>query len=122
MGWIEGRRICHVVADYHSPYTEPLAFGVGEELTAGERKSEWDGWVWCTNREGKSRWVPEAYVERKGNTCVMLRDYEATELSVRVGEVLTITGKEESGWVWCTNQAGQSGWVPGDNVGAGEDE
>jgi hypothetical protein len=116
MDWTEGKRICRVVADYQSPYTNPLVFNTGEELATSERESEWNGWVWCTNQAGESRWVPEAYVECRGSTCVMLCDYEATELSVRVGEVLTIVGKEESGWIWCMNQAGQSGWVPGDNV------
>jgi hypothetical protein len=27
-----------------------------------------------------------------------------------------IMGKEESGWIWCTNQERQSGWVPVDHV------
>ena len=85
-------------------------------MAVGEKESEWPGWVWCTNRAGKSRWVPEEYIERTGNSCVMLRDHEAAELSVTVGEVLTITGEEESDWVWCANQAGQSGWVPLGNV------
>jgi hypothetical protein len=52
----------------------------------------------------------------------MLRDYEATELSVSVDEKLVVTGEEESGWVWCTNQTGQSGWVLWDNVRLEEDE
>ena len=25
-------------------------------------------------------------------------------------------GTQESGWIWCTDQAGQSGWVPAENV------
>jgi uncharacterized protein YgiM (DUF1202 family) len=116
MDWSEGKRTCRAITDYLSPYTDPLAFSAGEELTVGEKESEWPGWVWCTNRAGKGRWVPEAYVERRGSTCVMLCDYEATELPVSAGEVLAISGKEESGWIWCTNQAGQSGWVPMDNV------
>jgi hypothetical protein len=85
-------------------------------LAVGEEESEWPGWVWCTNQAGKSRWVPEAYVERTGDSCVMLRDYAATELSVNVGEVLTIIGEEESQWVWCKSQAGRSGWVPVENL------
>jgi hypothetical protein len=97
MSWIDGERVCRVIADYASAYTEPLAFSAGERLVTGERKSEWSGWVWCTNQAGKSRWVPEKYVERRGDACVMLRDYEATELSVSIGETLVITGEEESG-------------------------
>ena len=109
------QRICRVIAAYQSPYTDPVAFGDEEEVAIGKKESEWPGWTWCTKRDGESRWVPEAYVERRGDTGVMRRDYEATELSVAVGEEL-LMGEEESDWVWCTNQEGHSGWVPMDNV------
>jgi len=108
-------QIGRVIKEYQSPYTHPLVFSTGKELTVSEKEGEWGGWVWCTNQDGNSRWVPEAYVERKGDTAVMRCDYEATELSVTVGEEL-LMGKEESGWIWCTSQKGQSGWVPADNV------
>jgi uncharacterized protein YgiM (DUF1202 family) len=110
------RQSCRVIHEYQSPYSEPLFISAGEELTIGEKESEWSGWIWCTNQNGESRWVPEKYVERKGNTGIALYDYEATELSVSFGEELTM-GKEESGWIWCMNQKGQSGWVPADHVG-----
>jgi uncharacterized protein YgiM (DUF1202 family) len=45
----------------------------------------------------------------------MLRDYDATELTVEPGEEVTILGRE-SGWGWCVNQQGQKGWVPLDNL------
>jgi uncharacterized protein YgiM (DUF1202 family) len=116
---MDRQRTCRVIAAYESAYVDPVVFSAGEELTISERESEWAGWVWCTSQAGQSRWVPEKHVERRGDSYVMLRDYEATELSVSVGEVLA-TGEEESGWIWCTNQAGQSGWVPVDNVSTGE--
>jgi uncharacterized protein YgiM (DUF1202 family) len=106
---------CCVVVEYQSAYPDPLVVKAGEELTIGEKKSGWSGWIWCTNRNGKSGWVPEKYVTRKGDTGTVLHDYASTELSVSVGETL-IMGQEESGWIWCTNQKGQSGWVPADNV------
>jgi len=106
---------CRVTSAYQSPYSDPLVIRAGEELAIGEKESEWSGWVWCTNQSGKSRWVPEKYVQRRGDTALALRDYEATELTVSVGEELTM-GEEESGWIWCTNQKGQSGWVPADHV------
>jgi hypothetical protein len=59
--------------------------------------------------------VPQAYVERQGDTGIALRAYDATELSVRAGETL-VAGEEESGWIWCTNQEDQSGWVPAENL------
>jgi uncharacterized protein YgiM (DUF1202 family) len=109
------QQICRVISEYQSPYSEPLVISAGEELAMDEKESEWGGWIWCTNQDGKSRWVPEKYVERRGDMGIALCDYEATELSVSVGEELRM-GKEESGWIWCTNQKGQSGWVPADHV------
>ena len=112
---VSRRQICRVISDYQSAYPEPLVVSAGGELTISEKESSWSGWVWCTNRDGKSGWVPEIYVERRGDTGVALYDYEATELTVKVGEELTVS-KDESGWMWCTNQEGQSGWVPAENV------
>jgi hypothetical protein len=109
------QQICRVISEYQSAYPDPLVVSVGDNLTVSEKESAWSGWVWCTNQDGKSGWVPESYVEWKGNACVALCDYDATELSVRVGEELVV-GKEESGWLWCTSQEGQSGWVPAENL------
>jgi len=58
--------------------------------------------------------VPENWVEIEGDSCVMKRDYVATELAVDVGEVLT-PEFEESGWAWATKESGGSGWVPSEN-------
>jgi len=59
--------------------------------------------------------VPEKWVEIDGDSCVMKRDYNATELSVEVGEVVTVEF-EQSGWVWAAKEGGESGWVPLDNL------
>jgi hypothetical protein len=109
------RRICRVISDYQSAYPDPLIISAGDRLRIGERKSEWPGWLWCTTQQGKDGWVPQAYVAREGNTGLALDDYDATELSVRAGEDL-FAAQEESGWLWCTNQRDQSGWVPAENL------
>lgn len=106
---------CRVMEDYNSPYTEPLLITKGEILSIGEKESEWSGWIWCTNKEGKSRWVPENYLEIDGNTGKANQDYNATELTVSIGEELIIE-EEEADWFWVTNQQGKSGWVPIKNV------
>ncbi|GAC1372775.1 MAG: hypothetical protein PVS3B1_29990 [Ktedonobacteraceae bacterium] len=41
--------------------------------------------------------------------------YTARELTVTVGDELT-TSQQESGWLWCTNQQGESDWVPLDHL------
>ncbi|MFX1572771.1 MAG: SH3 domain-containing protein [Promethearchaeota archaeon] len=104
-----------VIEDYDSDYTEPLVITKGEVLIIGEKESEWSGWIWCTNKFGISRWVPAKYLEIRGKTCKMEQDYEATELSVKIGELL-IAEKEEADWIWATNEKGKRGWVPLRNV------
>jgi uncharacterized protein YgiM (DUF1202 family) len=109
---------CRAIADYDSPYTGPFSLQKGEMVQVGRHDTEWPGWVWCTDAAGESRWVPEAYLRRDGEAGRMLRDYEATELPVKTGEAVT-AWHMESGWLWCTNQAGQSGWVPLDKLQIG---
>jgi len=104
-------KIYRVIEDYNSDYTEPLVISKGEILTIGKKESEWPGWIWCTNKIGKSRWVPENYLEIHGKTCKAKQDYEATELSVKIGEKLVANNKEAD-WIWATNEKGKSGWVP----------
>lgn len=104
-----------VVTGYRSAYPEPFVVPAGEVLTCGDRESEWPGWIWCTNREGESRWVPEAYLQRQGEQHLALCDYDAAELTVQSGQDLVAT-EEAGGWHWCTNQEGQSGWVPAEHL------
>jgi hypothetical protein len=104
-----------VISAHRSEFPDPLIFRTGEELRFADKETEWPGWVWCTSQAGKSGWAPQAYVRREGDGGVALVDYDATELSVDVGQEL-LMGTQESGWIWCTDQAGQSGWVPAENV------
>lgn len=100
----------------HRPaHSDPIRLRAGEELAAMGREGEHPGWLWCTNREGKSGWVPVAYLERRGATAVARRDYDSEELAVEAGDELIVT-QEESGWLWCTNGQGASGWVPAEAV------
>jgi len=71
--------------------------------------------VWCTNREGEGRWVPESYLDRTGDIATARCDYSAVELTVTTGEELVLE-KEAGDWYWATNQAGYSGWVPAEHV------
>lgn len=100
---------------YQAVYADPLAARKGERLRFERRASEWAGWLWCTNSAGQSAWVPEAWVVLEGRSCVMQRDYDATELSVESGERIA-ADLVESGWAWATTESGESGWVPLDNL------
>ena len=105
-----------VIADYESPYSDPIVVNEGDEIIIDARKkTDWAGWVWCTNRAGKGGWVPESYIERRGDMGTMRCDYNAIELTLRVGELLSVH-KAESGFFWVTNQGGQDGWVPSTHI------
>ena len=103
------------VKSHESPYTEPLTLAKGERLRWEPQECEWPGWIWCTTDGGESRWVPENWVEKEGEYCLLQRPYTATELSVEEGETVTVLLMESS-WGWVTNESGQSGWVPLENL------
>lgn len=99
------------VAEHLPEHSDPLAIEPGDDLVVAERETIWSGWLWCTAPNGKSGWVPSAYVDRQGDTAIALRAYDAVELAVTPGEELLVED-EESGWMWCSNAAGKRGWVP----------
>jgi hypothetical protein len=108
-------RVFKVIKAHEASFPNPVRTRKGDVLAAEERKTLWEGWLLCTNQQGGEVWVPKNFVDWQGNTAVMQRDYDSTELTVTVGEELV--GEEEAaGWVWVTNQAGESGWVPLDNL------
>jgi uncharacterized protein YgiM (DUF1202 family) len=106
---------CRVVVDYQAAYPDPLMVKMGEKLSVGEHDARWPAFVWCTNSSGKGGWVPEQFLERKGKIGFARCNYDAAELSAEAGEELTVQG-EAGGWLWCTNERGQSGWIPVDNL------
>ena len=105
-----------VIADYQAPYADPVVTKTGDEVSIDSTKeTDWAGWVWCTNRAGKGGWVSEAYLDRQGDIGHLHCDYDAIELTIQVGDVLTVH-KAESGFLWVTDQAGRTGWVPSTHV------
>jgi uncharacterized protein YgiM (DUF1202 family) len=119
---IKQLRRCRVIIEYQTFYADPISVNAGETIKISEKVDYWNDnpdwvWVWCTDPRGKSGWVPRDYIEfgADGTTGVARYNYTARELSVTIGDVLTIE-REGSGWLWCTNQQGRSGWVPEDHV------
>jgi hypothetical protein len=104
-----------VIKPHRAAFQKPLTARKGERLTFERRRSEWEGWLWCTARSGESGWVPESWVELEAESCILLRDYTAFELSVQCGELLT-ADLLESGWLWANKENGESGWVPLENL------
>lgn len=104
-----------VTAPYESAYPEPIQVSLGEELTIEHRDTEWDGWVWATNKHGEAGWIPESYVEKRHSGWISLKDYIARELTVENGDVLT-SHRAVAGWEWCEKPTGETGWVPTENL------
>ncbi len=106
---------CLVVEEYRSAFPDPIITREGEELEVIPRETDWPGWVWCVRENGNGGWVPTNYIQLNLNSCRMLRDYDATELTVKVDDKLTILA-EESGWAYCKTGDNKIGWVPLKNV------
>ncbi len=117
---INGAQMCLVIKEHQATYPDPITMRAGDTVELSGKEDSWNGWIWiwCTNQQGKSGWVPKGHVEQIGDIWRARFAYDAIELSVHVGEELTVD-KEESGWAWCTNQQGESGWIPVENIGCG---
>jgi hypothetical protein len=107
--------VAYVIKTHQASYPDPLVVKAGDELTVGNNDTKWPAFVWCTNPDGISGWVPERHLDRQGDRGVARQDYSTAELTVADGEKVVLE-REDSGWYWVTNQTGQSGWVPVENV------
>jgi len=96
---------------YTTRFTNPIILKKGENVKVGKRDSEWVGWIWCITEDGNEGWAPENILDINQTEAVVVSDYNATELSVVVGEELEMYHRE-SGWVWCRRSNGDEGWVP----------
>ena len=106
---------CKVIVEYKSPFADPLKIRKGDQVQFIEKESEWSGWFWCLSKKGKEGWIPKSYIKIQGNHAIMLRDYDATELTAGVGEEFVIK-EEESGWFLASGKKGRKGWIPIKNV------
>ena len=104
------------VIEDHAPVHEQVLVGqAGERLRLGRVDDEWPGWIWCENASGVGSWVPEPYLAIDGEEARLLEAYDATELTVKPGDLLSLH-HEVNGWWWVTDEAcagrGNQGWVP----------
>jgi len=100
-----------VIERHQASDLEPLIITRGEILSYEIKETDWIGWVWCINKNGKAGWVPETYLKVQKDNCEVLQDYNAIELTANIGEELVMK-KEESGWFWVINDQGKEGWIP----------
>jgi xanthine dehydrogenase accessory factor len=91
-----------------------LRLRTGDSVTTGNRDGQWEEHVWVSVGPGRAAWVPEKFIEKRGEEVgVMLRDYDSSELTVVRGDELEVVD-EAGGWWLCRTPAGVSGWVPRD--------
>jgi len=111
-----------VINDYQAPFPDPIQVDQGDVVTLDlQKKTNIPGWVWCSDESGRSGWVPEAYLEIQGKTGKLFCNYDAIELTVGIGDILTVQN-EESDFYWVTDRDGGQGWVPVSHVEPYEDE
>ena len=46
-----------VVTPYAAQYADPIAFRCGDQVTVHRADTEYIGWYWCTNAQGREGWV-----------------------------------------------------------------
>ncbi|MGD2252543.1 MAG: SH3 domain-containing protein [Anaerolineales bacterium] len=104
----------YVAIGNHIPEATGVLHAIrGDELNYERRETIYEGWIWCTDRNGTQAWVPEAFVRIEGNRCYLIRDYVSQEMAIEVGDVLDVI-EIESKWAWASNKEGEFGWVPMD--------
>jgi SH3-like domain-containing protein len=104
-----------VVTEHKSTFPKPLIAATGDTVRVGKRDDEYQGWLWCTDKDGISAWVPESYLRIDGALGEFVNDYDSYELSVGSGELLEII-EEIGGWCWCVRNNGETGWLPADKL------
>ena len=102
----------YTVVEAHAPEPgEALVASKGERLRWERKPTQWDGWLYCETAAGVRGWVPERWMKLAAEDGEMLHDYDATELTVSVGD--TLEGELlESGWLLARDASGKRGWVP----------
>ena len=94
------------------PRRPPVQLALGEQVTVGDRDTEWREFVFVTATHG-SGWVPARYLSASSGTALVLTAYDTTELPTHVGDVLEVVAEDRaSGWWWCRTPEGREGWVP----------
>jgi uncharacterized protein YgiM (DUF1202 family) len=91
---------------------EPIRLASGDEVTVGERDTEWPAFVFVTGSSGEG-WVPSRHLSADAGTAVVITPYDTTELELGAGEEVAVLDRDDvSGWWWCRRGDGAKGWVP----------
>jgi len=107
---------CMVIESWTAANSDPIRASAGDPVELNGRQDIWDGyiWLWAKNQDGKEGWIPDCIVS-KGAQKTATETYSAMELTCQKGQYLTVE-KRLHGWIWCSEQSGQKGWVPERNL------
>ena len=109
-----GGRRAHACRAFLTSDTNPLKLKAGDVVAVGHRDGVWSSYVWGSDESGHAAWVPEEFIERRGeHEAVLLRDYDSSELTVVKGDEFEVLD-EAGGWCLCRTPGGANGWVPKD--------
>ncbi len=108
-----------VTEDRDSDYPDPVRLRKGTEVGLGRMcdREGWEKWIECLCA-GKKGWAPVQIFERTGEgSGRALEDYDATELSVRRGDIFVME-RELNGWYhgFLSREPDRKGWVPKENL------
>ena len=105
-----------VVRPHLTSAPDPVRFVAGDMLGIGHHDQQWRTYVWCTDQRGHAGWAPDSYLAVSGaHEATALCDYDATELTVSMGELLDVMD-EAGGWLRCRTSSAREGWIPADNT------
>ena len=96
----------------------PFRAEKGDIVLSEEKPTQWEGWVYCKNKDGIYGWVPKAFVtsvKDSSEEFQFIRAYNSFEIYATEGEYVKIE-EIESGWARIENESGKIGWIPLENL------
>ena len=99
-----------VIKSHERSTSHPIKLIKGEQVTV-LKKDLPKGWFLAKKSDGEEGWAPLKILY--GST--ITQNYDATELTVEKNDILKVY-YEETGWYWCKNQEGLSGFVPKEHI------
>jgi hypothetical protein len=109
------RIVLTVVKPHRASFDYNVTFSRGDRVEVGREDLEMPGWFWCRDGRGVHSWVPEEYLERRGDSGIITEPYDTLELTVEHGETLEYI-TEVKHWTLCKAGDDRVGWVPTANL------
>jgi len=104
-----------VVKAHKASFDYSVVFKKGDKVKIGREDPEMPGWFWCENEACVWSWVPEEYLDRHNKEGTIIHDYDTTELTAAIGDLLEYV-TEVRFWTLCRDPYGKKGWVPSRNL------